>query len=58
MTLISSLVAFFGANVFDNKPFIVTPYLKNGNVREYILKYPNSDFLRLVSVVLRCYNYF
>lgn len=33
----------------DDKPFIVMPYLKNGNVRDYIRRYPDCDRLLIVS---------
>jgi hypothetical protein len=39
---------FLGANVLDNRPFIVTPYLENGNVRLYIQNYPGCDRLKIV----------
>jgi hypothetical protein len=39
---------FLGANEFDNRPFIVMPYLKNGNARDYVLRYPDCDRLQIV----------
>ena len=39
---------FLGANVPDNKPFIVTRYLQDGNVRFYVEKNPDCDRLKLV----------
>ena len=48
------LVEFLGANVLDDKPFIVMPYLKHGNAREYLLQHPNSDRLQIVSISNIC----
>lgn len=40
---------FLGANVLDERPFIVMPYLPNGNAKEYVNTHPECDRLRLVS---------
>ena len=40
---------FLGANVLDNKPFILMPLIKNGNVRDYISCNPDCDRQRIVS---------
>jgi hypothetical protein len=48
------LVEFLGANILDEKPFIVMPYLKNGNSRDYLQEYPNSDRLQIVSKSNAC----
>ncbi|KZP08700.1 kinase-like protein [Athelia psychrophila] len=37
------IISFLGANVWGNRPFIVMPYLKNGNARDYIQKYPERN---------------
>ena len=42
------LLEFLGANIFDEKPFIVMPYLTNGNVRDYLLEHPSTDRLPIV----------
>ena len=42
------LAEFLGANILDDRPFIVMPYLKNGNSRDYLQKHPNSDRLHIV----------
>jgi hypothetical protein len=42
------LAEFLGANVLDEKPFIVTPYLMNGNARNYFLEHPDGDRLHIV----------
>ena len=42
------LVEFLGANVLDEKPFIVMPYLANGNVQNYLQEHPNADRLQIV----------
>jgi hypothetical protein len=34
--------------VLDNKPFIVTPLMENGNARIYIRKHPDCDRLVMV----------
>lgn len=46
-----SLAEFLGANILDQKPFIVMPYLKNGNALQYIEKFPDSDLLRMVGLL-------
>lgn len=43
-----SILQFLGANEFDDKPFIVMPYLKNGNAREYIQRHPECDRLQIL----------
>lgn len=42
------LAEFIGANILDKTPFIVTPYLRNGNARQYISVNPECDLLRLL----------
>ena len=39
---------FLGANTLNNKPFIVTPLISNGNARVYIQNYPGCDRLTIV----------
>ena len=39
---------FLGANILDEKPFIVMPYLENGNARHYLQKHPDHDRLQIV----------
>jgi len=34
--------------VLDNKPFIVTPLLSNGNVQNYIYHHPDCDRLKIL----------
>jgi hypothetical protein len=36
----------------DDKPFIVMPYLKNGNVRDYVQSHPDCDLLRIVNTFI------
>jgi hypothetical protein len=43
---------FLGANVLDEQPFIVMPYLKHGNARDYIRHHPDCDRLRIVRIRL------
>jgi serine/threonine protein kinase len=39
---------YFGANAFDDQPFIVMPFLKNGNARDYIHNHPEWDRITTV----------
>ena len=39
---------FLGANVLDERPFIVTPYLTNGNARTYIQNNSDCDRQKIV----------
>ena len=39
---------FLGANEFDNRPFIVMPYMKNGNARNYAQANPDCNRLQIV----------
>ena len=48
------LVEFLGANILDEKPFIVMPYLANGNARDYLQKHPNADRLQIVCMFNVC----
>ena len=41
-------VEFLGANILDDKPFIVMPYIKNGNVRDYIEVHPDCNRAQIV----------
>ena len=45
---ITNVSEFLGANILDHKPFIVTPYLENGNVRVYIESNPDCSRLKIV----------
>jgi hypothetical protein len=42
------LAEFLGANILDNKPFIVTPLMDNGNAQIYIQNHPDCDRLTMV----------
>ena len=42
---------FLGANVLDDKPFIVMPLMENGNARDYIDRNPTCDRQRMVSCI-------
>jgi hypothetical protein len=44
------LLEFLGANIFDEKPFMVMPYLANGNARDYLLDHSNTDPLPIVRI--------
>ncbi|KIM87190.1 hypothetical protein PILCRDRAFT_815665 [Piloderma croceum F 1598] len=43
-----NILQFLGANIVDDKPFIVTPYLRNGNVRAYLRDHRDSDRLQIL----------
>jgi len=42
------ILQFLGANVLDDRPFIVTPFLQNGNARDYIRRNLTCDRIKLV----------
>jgi hypothetical protein len=42
------ILQFLGANEWDERPFIVMPYLQNGNARDYVRDHPDCDRLRMV----------
>jgi hypothetical protein len=48
LTFCAIILEFIGANELGDKPFIVMPYLKNGNARNYIEGHPNCDRLQIV----------
>ncbi|KAG5650410.1 hypothetical protein H0H81_012347 [Sphagnurus paluster] len=39
---------FLGANILDERPFIVMPYYGNGNVRQYIERHPHCDRVQII----------
>ena len=39
---------FLGANEFDDRPFLVMPYMKNGNARDYVQAHPECDRVQIV----------
>ena len=39
---------FLGANVVDDTPFIVMPFLSNGNAWSYVLANPACDRVKIV----------
>jgi len=43
-----NVLQFLGANILDEKPFIVMPYLANGDAREYLLQHPDHDRLQIL----------
>ena len=47
-----TLPEFLGANAFDDNPFIVMPYRKNGNARDYVIEYPECDRVTIVCAFL------
>jgi|ERR1700722_398319 len=46
------LTEFLGANIFDDRPFIVMPFLRNGNARDYVYNHPNCDRMMIVRQIL------
>ncbi|KZP16079.1 kinase-like protein, partial [Athelia psychrophila] len=46
------ILHFWGANVWDEKPFIVMAYLKNGNARDYLEDDPECNRAVLNSIQL------
>lgn len=42
---------FFGANILDDEPFIVVPWIPNGNVLDYINNHPYCNRLVFVSLL-------
>lgn len=46
--MLLDILEFLGANELDDRPFIVMPYLRNGNVRDYIRARPDCDRLQIV----------
>ncbi|KIM77885.1 hypothetical protein PILCRDRAFT_824860 [Piloderma croceum F 1598] len=42
------VLQFLRANELDDRPFIVMPYLKNGNARDYVQSHPDCDLLQIV----------
>lgn len=46
--MIIKILEFLGANVLDNKPFIVTPLMVNSNARIYIHQNPDCDRLTIL----------
>ncbi|KAF8179660.1 kinase-like domain-containing protein [Pholiota molesta] len=42
------ILQFLGANILDDKPFIVTPLIRGGNVAEYLIRNPDCYRLNIV----------
>jgi len=42
------ILQFLGANVFDDRPFIVMPYLKNGNAWGYVHSHPDCNRISIL----------
>ena len=45
-------VEFFGANTLDDDPFVVMPWYKKGNVRDYLRDNPSCSRLKIVMSLL------
>ncbi|KAF9531187.1 kinase-like domain-containing protein [Crepidotus variabilis] len=43
-----NVLRIFGANAFDAPPFIVMPYLRNGNALNYIQNHPDCDRVKIL----------
>ncbi|KAG7439931.1 kinase-like protein [Guyanagaster necrorhizus] len=44
-----NILPFLGANILDDAPFVVTPYLRNGNARKFVEAQPNCDRLKMLT---------
>ncbi|TFK68136.1 kinase-like protein [Pluteus cervinus] len=42
------ILQFLGANILDERPFIVMPLMRNGNARDFIVKEPRCDRLKIL----------
>jgi serine/threonine protein kinase len=42
------VLPFYGASVAAKPPFLVSRYMKNGNVVKYLQRHPNSNRVKLV----------
>lgn len=42
------ILQFLGANEFDDQPFIVMPYMQNGNARDYVRRHRECNRLQIV----------
>lgn len=45
------VVQFFGGSTVDDPPFLIMPFLRNGNVRRYLMKHPQANRLKLASEI-------
>jgi serine/threonine protein kinase len=54
--LLDDQLEFLGGNVLDEKPFIVMPFLKNGNARDYIHNNPTCNRQKIVSIIVRIFR--
>ena len=45
------ILEFLGANLSDDEPFMVTPWIADGNVLDYIKNHPFCDILDIVSLL-------
>ncbi|KZP30555.1 kinase-like protein, partial [Athelia psychrophila] len=43
-----NILQFLGANVWDDRPFIVMPYLAYGNARSYIQAHPQCNRIKIL----------
>ena len=43
-----TVLEFLGANIVDETPFIVMPFLRNGNAWCFILANPDCDRIKIV----------
>jgi serine/threonine protein kinase len=42
------LIEFWGANIFDDQPFLVMPLIEGGNARDYMNHHPDCNRLKIV----------
>ncbi|KAF9477025.1 kinase-like protein [Pholiota conissans] len=43
-----NILQFLGASVLDDEPFIVMPLVKHGSVRDYLIKYPHANRVKII----------
>ncbi|KAF8887344.1 kinase-like domain-containing protein [Infundibulicybe gibba] len=42
------VLQFLGANILDDQPFIVMPYMRNGNARDYVQEHPTANRVKIL----------
>ena len=45
------MLQFFGGSTVDEPPFLIMPFLRNGNVRRFLIKHPDANRLKLASEI-------
>jgi hypothetical protein len=47
---LTDTLEFLGANILNKRPFVVIPYLRNRNSRDYLEQHPNGDRMQIVCI--------